>query len=321
MAKKVAQFPHFLGIGAARAGTTWLSKNLGSHPEIWIPLIKELHYFTRSAKYEGPSQLIDANPFKRLFSQKKPYSKYRRVARRAIARNIARPSLRRLKWDANYLLRSPGDNWYKSLFVQGFGKVTGEITPRYSMLDEDDIQALKALIPQVKLIFIMRDPVERAWSLVKFHAKRNNVPLDSLSSAELQRRAFADVIVQQSDYEAILARWRAVFPKEQLLEIHYDEISERPDALMRRIQSFLGVTEYGLTDPETQRKINGSFESTMPADLRAALVAHYRPMVERLSAAEGGYFTRWLDGYRDASISMPAFVAQSSGVSIETLSP
>jgi hypothetical protein len=321
MAKRTPEFPHFLGIGAARAGTTWLSKNLGSHPDVWIPQIKELHYFTRSTKYEGPSQLIDADPLKRLFSREKPYCKYRRIARRAIARNITRPSLNRLMWDANYLLRAPGDIWYKSLFSQGSGKVTGEITPRYSMLDAADIAGLKALIPGIKLIFIMRDPVERAWSLVKFHAKRNKLSLDSLSVEELHRRAFADAIVRQSEYEAILARWRAAFPKEQLLEIHYDDISEQPDALMRRIQSFLGVTEYGLTDPTTQRKINESFESTMPADLRAALIARYAPMIERLSEAEGGYFTRWLESYRVAPTSIPASVAHSSGTLTETLSP
>ena len=39
--------PHFLGIGAQRAGTTWLHSTLASHPEIWMPRIKEIHYFDR----------------------------------------------------------------------------------------------------------------------------------------------------------------------------------------------------------------------------------------------------------------------------------
>ena len=37
--------PDFILIGAARAGTTWISKNLGEHPEIFIPRKKELHFF------------------------------------------------------------------------------------------------------------------------------------------------------------------------------------------------------------------------------------------------------------------------------------
>ncbi|NNF48256.1 MAG: sulfotransferase [Woeseiaceae bacterium] len=322
MANKIPHFPRFLGIGAARAGTTWLSKNLTAHPQIWIPRIKELHYFTRSAKYVGPSQLIDAAPLKRLFSRQKPYRQYRHVATKAVASNIVRPSLKKLMWDANYLLRAPSDDWYKTLFAQGYGRVTGEITPRYSMLDEVDIRALKALIPDLKLIFIMREPVDRAWSLVKYHAKRSRTPLADLSGEELRRRAFADVIGRQSDYEAILSRWRAVFAESQLLEVFYDEISEQPDALLRRIQSFLGVQVTGLADSDSRRKINGSFEEPIPHDLRAELVAHYLPMVARLSEAEGGYFTHWLDSYRGfAPVSLPAFVAHSSGVSTETVSP
>ena len=35
----------FLGIGAARSGTTWLHENLRHHPQVWVPPAKELHYF------------------------------------------------------------------------------------------------------------------------------------------------------------------------------------------------------------------------------------------------------------------------------------
>ena len=71
MTNKVAHYPHFLGIGAARAGTTWLSEQLNAHPDVWIPAIKELHYFTRSSRYVGPSQLADGSIVQRLFSSDK----------------------------------------------------------------------------------------------------------------------------------------------------------------------------------------------------------------------------------------------------------
>ena len=40
-----ADAPHFIGIGAQKAGTTWLYRNLQEHPEVWLPPEKELHYF------------------------------------------------------------------------------------------------------------------------------------------------------------------------------------------------------------------------------------------------------------------------------------
>lgn len=39
------EYPHFIGIGAARTGSTWLYHLLWPHPELWLPPIKELHYF------------------------------------------------------------------------------------------------------------------------------------------------------------------------------------------------------------------------------------------------------------------------------------
>ncbi len=38
-------YPRFLVIGAQKAGTTWLDRNLRTHPQIWVPPEKEIHYF------------------------------------------------------------------------------------------------------------------------------------------------------------------------------------------------------------------------------------------------------------------------------------
>jgi hypothetical protein len=42
----------FVGVGAARSGTTWLARCLAEHPRIWIPPAKELHYFDNDTVYE-----------------------------------------------------------------------------------------------------------------------------------------------------------------------------------------------------------------------------------------------------------------------------
>ncbi len=299
MVKKSDRYPDFLGIGAARAGTTWLSNELARHPDIWMPRIKELHYFTRSQKYEGPSQLDDSSIMKRLFSREPQYWKYRHIAYRSIGSNILHPSLRKLSWDMTYLLKTPNDRWYASLFSQGSGKITGEFTPRYSMLDRSDIRALKLLMPDVKLLFIMRDPVERAWSLIKYHEKRGGEPLTDKPHETLRALAFADVIQQQSNYESILSRWRSVFPGQQFLSLFFDEMRDDPDRFLSRVQEFLGVSAFEPVRKGGKRsaKANPSFAKPMPDRLREELIRHFEPMVERLSRTEGGYFTRWLEAY------------------------
>ena len=50
-------YPDFLGIGAQKAGTTWLHTNLRPHPQIWMPPIKELHYLDK-----GRSPLVKRAP-------------------------------------------------------------------------------------------------------------------------------------------------------------------------------------------------------------------------------------------------------------------
>ena len=300
-----AHFPKFLGIGAARSATTWLSDNLSAHPDVWIPRIKELHYFTRAPKYFGPSHLNNTSLARKLLSSEQSCRRYRQKLYRAVGSNLLRPSVKKLRWDANYLLRRPSDRWYASLFTQGHARVTGEITPRYSALELDDIVRLRELMPDVKLIYIMRDPVDRAWSLVRYHTKKYNQPLTALPFQELHKRVFHPAVVQQSDYEAILERWRQIFPPQQLLILYYDDVVKNPDALLKRISGFLEIDATPLGNApddraaatDAARVVNASNSARIPLQLEQTLIDFYRPMVSRLSESEGSYFRTWLHGY------------------------
>jgi hypothetical protein len=54
--------------------------------------------------------------------------------------------------------------YYSSFFLEANNKVKGEITPAYSILPVNRIRSIRAIMPEVRLIFLMRDPIERAWS-------------------------------------------------------------------------------------------------------------------------------------------------------------
>ena len=106
--RRVAHLPDFLGIGAQKAGTTWLHENLRCHPELYLPDAKELHYFD---------------------------------------------------WDFHQSLRS-----YAEHFRDGADRVKGEITPGYSILSSIRIALIKDLMPDLRLLFLVRNPISRAWS-------------------------------------------------------------------------------------------------------------------------------------------------------------
>jgi len=91
--------PDFLCIGAQKSGTTWLYHNLGLHPQIWLPIVKELHHFNR------PSSTL----YKRILGT----MSCDRIARSKILEQFY--SLRFLRaprdlhWLGRYLLRKRGD--------------------------------------------------------------------------------------------------------------------------------------------------------------------------------------------------------------------
>ena len=118
--------PDFIGIGAQKAGTTWLGHNLQLHPEIWMPGIKELHYFNE--RINDPKYLIP-----RLYAKIKGEGtvnrRWRRQVRSRLQRHRSRFSKEDFLWDLKYYAGAPWDGWYTSLFEPGRGKVRGEITP------------------------------------------------------------------------------------------------------------------------------------------------------------------------------------------------
>ena len=144
--------PDFLVIGAQRAGTTWLHRVLQQHPNLWLPPVKELHYFD---KLETKWTILDAK-------------ERRRVGFRGL--------LRIDPWFFRYWLIRRSDAWYEGLFrgAQRKGLLTGEITPAYATVDEGVLRRIQRTNSKIKLVFVMRDPVERAWSAVNNAMKKGS---------------------------------------------------------------------------------------------------------------------------------------------------
>ncbi len=76
------------------------------------------------------------------------------------------------RWLARFLLLPRSDPWYESLFPRGFAGPVGEITPRYGPLDDVAIASICALMPAVKLIYIVRNPLDQVWSWTRSRSGR-----------------------------------------------------------------------------------------------------------------------------------------------------
>ena len=84
--KNKIRFPDFLGIGAARTGSTWLYHNLIIQSGIWLPPNKELHYFDRNIKYPSPSFLHDSSFWKRLIGREAHNRQFRQIMARKLVK-------------------------------------------------------------------------------------------------------------------------------------------------------------------------------------------------------------------------------------------
>lgn len=201
--------PNFLIIGAPRSGTTSLYQWLRSHPDVFMPAHKEPMFF-----------LASLPPFR---------GPYDDVMNRLVIRSRAA---------------------YEALFDPGAQCVAlGEASVYYLYYAERSAHSIRKLIPDCKLICILRDPVDRAFSAYKLLRRDgwDNASFERALELESSRVAAGwnptYALVGAGEYGAQLATYRQLFPPDQLLALTFEELVANPAEGYRRICRFLGVRD------------------------------------------------------------------------------
>jgi len=207
--------PDFLCIGAQRSGTTWLYRQLKSHPDFWMPPVKELHYFDELSrtKRASPPRLRDERDLRFLESIK----------------SLSARSYIDL------------DN-YARLFEPKGSLLSGDITPAYSMLNDEIIQRIVSYFPSLKVIFLARDPVERVWSQLSLAVRFNMIrPFEINDVGEVTRNLLHPGVLLRSYPSKIVARWRRHVHSDLFRLYFFDDLQRSPTELRRSILHFLGA--------------------------------------------------------------------------------
>lgn len=291
-----ASYPHFLGIGAHKAGTSWLHWQLNQHPGVWLPPVKEVHFFDRSEHYPSPSELQPASPLKRLLKGPEQRQRFREGYWR-LRQGITERDWSSVRWAWHWYFGHYNEAWYRRLFSRHFhDHLCGEITPAYSMLEGQDVAALREMNPDLKLIFMLRNPIDRAWSSVRFNRERghSDIELDAVEAILAQLQAPTNVL--RGAYLRTLDNYLEYFPAEQILVGFYDAIARDPTGLIHGIADFLELPiEQGWHVDNTKR-VNASPWQPMPDAVRRYLAETYRPEIEALAERLGSYAQLWLAG-------------------------
>lgn len=133
-----------------------------------------------------------------------------------------------------------GKEWYEDHFNRCTdGKLKGEFSTSYLYSAETPAR-IKDYYPQAKLIAILRNPVDRAYSQYRNSIKSGEIP----ETVSFERfKADEKSVLEQGFYAEQLKRYFDLFPKEQLLVLIYEDIRKDPEAFMRGIYQFLGVND------------------------------------------------------------------------------
>jgi hypothetical protein len=199
--------------------------------------------------------------------------------------------------------RTKGLGWYSRQFdLQSSGKLLGEITPDYAILSQDKIREIRFLFPTVKVVFIARDIVDRAWSALLMELRTSALgleagefPTDENNMSRLERDKYLkeadpdrysdDYFLERlkhsthslrNDYATSLRSWLSIFPKEQLLILNYSDISSRPRELIDSVVKFIGLNsddaENGsITEDDLKKRYNTTMDPNLKRPIRLSL--------------------------------------------------
>ena len=283
-------FPNFLCIGAQKSGTTWLYHNLKKHPQIWMPPVKEIHYFDE-IQYQPYLTILD-----RLFDSRSFDNRvWWQIFKAQIKSNLRNPNLENIIWYSRYLFSRRNDKWYASLFDRARGQITGDITPGYSSLKREGIAHVFEIMPKSKIIFLMRNPMERAWSHALMDEK---IKGEKFSEAEFIEHFNSKYSRTESDYLRAITNWQSYYPKEQFFIGYFEEIQQCPEDLLMRLYKFLEVEllRNNINQRDIRKKINPSGNTgEIPPNFALHLARLYYDELEFLHEHFGGYTSNWLD--------------------------
>lgn len=172
---------------------------------------------------------------------------------------------------------------YHAEFDDPSGRPCGEATPIYSYWP-NSLERIAAYNPAMKLILVLRDPVQRAWSHWRMEYARG-----------AERQAFAWCIrkgrqrlfqaepwghhrefsyVERGFYGEQVERILGLFPARQLLVLRSEDLRESPGPALDKVRAFLGLAT--LASPPARREAHVTAAMVYPSELTPDDVAHLR---------------------------------------------
>lgn len=224
-AAPATRMPSFIIIGAVKGGTTSLYRYVGQHPDVFMSATKEPSFFA----YEGHP--LD---FRGPRDQE-----------------VGAPSFAVTSLDR-----------YQALFADGVGyRARGEASPVY-LFHPDAPARMARHVPHARLIAILRDPAERAFSnyAMFLRDRRETLRFRAALEASAQRQrdhwTHGWQYLELGFYARQLARYHALFDPQQIKVLFYEDLKTRPLDVCREVFEFIGVDPGFLPDVGARHNVS-----------------------------------------------------------------
>jgi hypothetical protein len=197
--------PNFIVVGTAKAGTSFLLKYLRQHPDLFIPNSNELYFHSKLTDFFGP---FDENI---KLKQKRNFKEY-----------------------------------LKNFEAGKNKKIIGEIATEYLYSYKNSIKSIKKNIGKnVKIVIILRNPVDRAFSHYKHCVSKFQEPLnfwESINSQSIRKKNKWRWIYQYTEVSKYFEQVKAF--KKNFNDVHiiiYEKLDKKPKTTINCLYKFLGV--------------------------------------------------------------------------------
>jgi hypothetical protein len=243
----------FLIIGAPKAGTTSLFEYMRTHPQIHMPAEKEVYFFNIDRNYrrglDWYAATMTRGASERALVCGEATTEYMSGAPYVDDAQQAGPQATHISHNGAAREEPEAGGARGEGEAIGDGKAIEEVIPR----------RIRQALPDVKLICVLRDPVERAYShyrmmaLDRVESRSFEDVVDQLTGpVELERtrvvRSRDNGYVVNGEYARLLGGFLNVFPREQLMAIFTDELTSSPRQTLASVFDFVGVSSEFVPD-------------------------------------------------------------------------
>lgn len=251
-----------LGMGAQKAGTSWLHSYFRKVPDFNLGFQKEYHILDalHAPELIGRKKATIRDAIKVLEDDTYNKGKNPRIIQRAAF--LADPEF--------YY------DYFTALLMRGGpSALTCDMTPSHSVLSVNALQRVKEKFSErgvrVKVVFLMRDPVERCWSAVRMDIRDGRIRSGDCDVSALRELYKSQAHRIRTDYASIMRRIEGAFEPEDISYGFYETMFA--ESFIDELGQRLGFTPVA---PNFDEKVNSSSKGNgVDEDLRSEIANFY----------------------------------------------